>query len=173
MGRVAAAWGARGFLIGGAALLTFPAGRPRLCSRFGNESYEMWEHDDFSVVVKNRANSPKPWRWEIYRAGRNSLKIFSANFGHPRGLPANFRFWINHVAFCDVYYWPITDIASCAAHVCYWPLADMLTHSSNVRSRGKADIGNLLAQSKARLGRAAVRNCVFACVLQATLDRRY
>jgi hypothetical protein len=27
---------------------------------------------DFSVVVKNRAPLPKPWRWEIYRAGRKS-----------------------------------------------------------------------------------------------------
>jgi hypothetical protein len=27
---------------------------------------------DFSVVVKNRAPPPRPWRWEIYRAGRNS-----------------------------------------------------------------------------------------------------
>ena len=27
---------------------------------------------DFSVVVKNRASPPKPWRWEIYRAGRTS-----------------------------------------------------------------------------------------------------
>ena len=27
---------------------------------------------DFSVVVKNRALPPKPWRWEIYRAGRKS-----------------------------------------------------------------------------------------------------
>ena len=24
------------------------------------------------VVVKNRAPAPKPWQWEIYRAGRNS-----------------------------------------------------------------------------------------------------
>ena len=32
----------------------------------------MLEHADFSVVVKNRARPPKPWRWEIYRAGRNS-----------------------------------------------------------------------------------------------------
>lgn len=32
----------------------------------------MIEHDDFSVVVKNRAPAPKPWQWEIYRAGRNS-----------------------------------------------------------------------------------------------------
>jgi hypothetical protein len=29
-------------------------------------------HSDFSVVVKNRAPLPKPWRWEIYRAGRKS-----------------------------------------------------------------------------------------------------
>jgi hypothetical protein len=30
------------------------------------------EEDDFSVVVKHRAPPPKPWRREIYRAGRNS-----------------------------------------------------------------------------------------------------
>jgi hypothetical protein len=28
--------------------------------------------EDFSVVVKRRAPDPKPWRWEIYRAGRTS-----------------------------------------------------------------------------------------------------
>jgi hypothetical protein len=33
---------------------------------------EMTDHSDFSVVVKNRAAPPKPWQWEIYRAGRNS-----------------------------------------------------------------------------------------------------
>jgi hypothetical protein len=27
---------------------------------------------DFSVVIKNQASLPKPWRWEIYRTGRNS-----------------------------------------------------------------------------------------------------
>jgi hypothetical protein len=32
----------------------------------------MIEHADFSVVVKNRAPLPKPWKWEIYRAGRRS-----------------------------------------------------------------------------------------------------
>jgi hypothetical protein len=32
----------------------------------------MIDHDDFSVVVKNRASPPKSWRWEIYRAGRSS-----------------------------------------------------------------------------------------------------
>src|SRR5271163_3612104 len=31
-----------------------------------------FDHTDFSVVVKNRAPAPKPWKWEIYRAGRNS-----------------------------------------------------------------------------------------------------
>lgn len=30
------------------------------------------DHQDFSVVVKNRAPQPKPWQWEIHRAGRNS-----------------------------------------------------------------------------------------------------
>ena len=30
------------------------------------------EHPDFSVVVKNRGSLPAPWRWEIYRSGRNS-----------------------------------------------------------------------------------------------------
>jgi hypothetical protein len=29
-------------------------------------------HTDFSVIVKDRAPPPKPWRWEIYRAGRKS-----------------------------------------------------------------------------------------------------
>jgi hypothetical protein len=26
--------------------------------------------DDYSVVVKHRAAPPKPWRWEIYCAGK-------------------------------------------------------------------------------------------------------
>jgi hypothetical protein len=33
---------------------------------------ELFEPDDFSVVVKERASPPKPWRWEIYRSGRKS-----------------------------------------------------------------------------------------------------
>ncbi|MGH6672824.1 MAG: hypothetical protein ACRECV_12740 [Xanthobacteraceae bacterium] len=32
----------------------------------------MIDHTDFSVVVKHTAATPKPWRWEIYRAGRRS-----------------------------------------------------------------------------------------------------
>ena len=35
-------------------------------------SEPMIDHEDFSVVVKNRAPLPKPWRSEIYRAGRTS-----------------------------------------------------------------------------------------------------
>lgn len=35
---------------------------------------------DFSVVVKNRARTPKPWRWEIYCAGRRSPIARSNNF---------------------------------------------------------------------------------------------
>jgi hypothetical protein len=31
-----------------------------------------FDPDDYSVVVKHRADPPKPWRWEIYRAGRRS-----------------------------------------------------------------------------------------------------
>jgi hypothetical protein len=31
-----------------------------------------FDETDYSVVVKNRAPPPKPWRWEIYRAGRSS-----------------------------------------------------------------------------------------------------
>jgi len=40
----------------------------------------MLEHADFSVVVKNRARPPKPWRWEIYRAGRTSPISHSEGF---------------------------------------------------------------------------------------------
>jgi hypothetical protein len=29
-----------------------------------------FDRTDFSVVAKNRSRLPKPWRWEIYRAGR-------------------------------------------------------------------------------------------------------
>jgi hypothetical protein len=40
----------------------------------------MLAHPDFSVVVKHKGPPPRPWRWEIYRAGRNSAigcsKIF-------------------------------------------------------------------------------------------------
>jgi len=32
----------------------------------------MTDHPDFSVVVKNRGCFPSPWKWKIYRLGRNS-----------------------------------------------------------------------------------------------------
>jgi len=31
---------------------------------------EGFDPADYSVVVKLRGNPPKPWKWEIYRAGR-------------------------------------------------------------------------------------------------------
>ena len=40
----------------------------------------MLEHEDFGVVVKNRAKLPKPWQWEIDRAGRTSPISRSAEF---------------------------------------------------------------------------------------------
>jgi hypothetical protein len=35
-----------------------------------SEERERFDPTDYSVVVKLRGNPPKPWRWEIYRAGR-------------------------------------------------------------------------------------------------------
>jgi len=43
------------------------------------------ERDDYSVVVKNRARMPTPWRWEIYRAGRQSPIAHSEQFFGSRG----------------------------------------------------------------------------------------
>jgi hypothetical protein len=39
------------------------------------------DQDDYSVVVKLRAPLPAPWRWEIYRAGRQGpIKQASVHF---------------------------------------------------------------------------------------------
>jgi hypothetical protein len=35
---------------------------------------------DFSVVIKSRGKPPKPWKWEIYRAGRSSALAQSSEF---------------------------------------------------------------------------------------------
>ena len=40
----------------------------------------MIDHPDFSVVVKRRGPPRTPWRWEIYRAGRNSAIVCSEVF---------------------------------------------------------------------------------------------
>jgi hypothetical protein len=37
-------------------------------------------HKDFSIVVRRRAPPPRPWRWEIYRAGRKSAILCSKTF---------------------------------------------------------------------------------------------
>jgi len=39
-----------------------------------------FDHTDYSFVVKNRASPPKQWRWEIYRAGKNSPLEWSPIF---------------------------------------------------------------------------------------------
>ena len=44
----------------------------RTIGNISRQCFHMIDHEDFSVVVKNRAAPPKPWQWEIYRAGRNS-----------------------------------------------------------------------------------------------------
>jgi len=31
-----------------------------------------FDASDYTVAVKNRGRPPKPWKWEIYRAGRRS-----------------------------------------------------------------------------------------------------
>jgi len=40
--------------------------------RVGRRQSSKMANPDFSVVVKNRGHLPSPWKWEIYRAGRNS-----------------------------------------------------------------------------------------------------
>ena len=42
------------------------------------------DRTDYSVVVKNRARMPKPWRWEIYRAGRVSPVAHSEGYFESR-----------------------------------------------------------------------------------------
>jgi hypothetical protein len=32
---------------------------------------EEFDPSDYSIVVKRRGSPAKPWRWEIYRAGRS------------------------------------------------------------------------------------------------------
>jgi hypothetical protein len=39
-----------------------------------------YDRTDYSVVVKNRARLPRPWRWEIYRAGRQSPVAHSLEY---------------------------------------------------------------------------------------------
>ena len=47
------------------------------------------DHLDFSVVVKNRAKPPKPWRWEIYprRPDQPDRAIGGLLRAHDRGEP--------------------------------------------------------------------------------------
>ena len=45
---------------------------PRFRLTFNRAMAPAFDPADYSVVVKNRARPPTPWRWEIYRAGRQS-----------------------------------------------------------------------------------------------------
>jgi hypothetical protein len=45
-----------------------------------------FDPDDYSMVVKNRARPPNPWRWEIYRAGRQSPIAHSPVFFELRSV---------------------------------------------------------------------------------------
>jgi hypothetical protein len=41
-----------------------------------------FDRTDYSVVVKNKAPPPSPWKWEIYRAGRSSPVKQSSVYFH-------------------------------------------------------------------------------------------
>jgi hypothetical protein len=45
-----------------------------------SEEREEFDPADYSVVVKLRGSPPKPWRWEIYRAGRSGPIQSSSDF---------------------------------------------------------------------------------------------
>ena len=53
------------FRSGGLPLLAFFGDRAHMFAMSKN-----FDPTDYSVVVKNRAPLPKPWRWEIYCAGK-------------------------------------------------------------------------------------------------------
>jgi len=42
------------------------------CKAYGQAMRILFDPIDFSVIVKGCAPPPKPWRWEIYRAGGKS-----------------------------------------------------------------------------------------------------
>ena len=44
-----------------------------------------FDPSDYSVVVKSRAKPPKPWRWEIYCAGKRQPIQRSEHFFESRG----------------------------------------------------------------------------------------
>lgn len=43
-----------------------------------------FDPSDYSVVVKSRAKPPKPWRWEIYCAGKRQPVQRSEHFFESR-----------------------------------------------------------------------------------------
>jgi hypothetical protein len=45
-----------------------------------SDMFHGYEREDFAVVVKDRGQPPKRWKWEIYRAGRSSAVEQSETF---------------------------------------------------------------------------------------------
>jgi hypothetical protein len=43
-------------------------------------STNKFDPDDYSFVVKRRGSPPKPWRWEIYCAGKSDAVLRSPEF---------------------------------------------------------------------------------------------
>jgi len=43
-----------------------------------------FDPDDYALIVKLRANPPKPWRWEIYCAGKRQPIKHSKEFFESR-----------------------------------------------------------------------------------------
>ncbi len=44
-----------------------------------------FDREDYAVVVKLRAGPPRPWRWEIYCAGKRSPIARSEDYFSSRG----------------------------------------------------------------------------------------
>jgi hypothetical protein len=44
-----------------------------------------FDPDDYAVVVKLRADPPRPWRWEIYCAGKRLPVVHSEGLFESRG----------------------------------------------------------------------------------------
>jgi hypothetical protein len=58
-------WQARKFIAPHSLTLAIFTGRAHMCAMLKD-----FDPTDYSVVVKSRAPLPRPWRWEIYCAGK-------------------------------------------------------------------------------------------------------
>ena len=44
------------------------------------EQTPAFDPDDYRLAIKNRGKPPKPWRWEIFVAGKNKPVLMSEFF---------------------------------------------------------------------------------------------